>query len=1181
MAETYTPSQPGTYTVETTAVPAVGPPVTASATFRVIAEGGGIDNDPGSPPRVITARTVPKAGAEGVPVTVFPQIAFTEPVRQVPGNVSMLEPDGTAVPLKLSGVTTQGVVIENVTDTDVVTSLTLQPLAGLKYNTTYRLVLTAGIEDLDKDASGNPAPKALVPYETSFTTFRPVALGGSEDQTGSAGIVVLGERTYLTRTNNFVSGNLLAFDITDPVSPQPVGEPPFFAPRPYDIAGEQSEDGTRLIAVATGATNTSKPASVLFFDATTDEIKWVGAATVANSAQEGFISRLALKGDFAYTATVRQGIQIVQVTRNLEGLDPVALQNARAAINTDGSGFGQDAVVQTIPIPKKPNGSDYYLSDLKVGDIRGEPLVVASGEPGIVIANPQTGTILYPLTFPTALKTADGSFTLGWGQALALGRLSDRDVAVALTRSHLVTIDLNDPTAPRMMGYIDLRDQLDDLSPVDVILKGETALVSAQNSAAGQGRVLLISLTAPDRPAVVGTLSGHGGRLALGTGGLSNILFSTGYSPFGGANLLGGVRAASFGAVVLLLDKDKKPLPRIRLPKHYQTFVDAVLPGADDTVDVEVSIVEKDGSVRRQTGEIPTQTTLTLQRDPVSGRYIALLKIADKDCAIELDHNEIDEQVIKTPCTADLESGPWTRLRIKVPEMYGGLERVVDIHAFRFVAIGDSLTQGVQHAIVVHQHQRYSFPAQMANRINKLLKDKYGQQMRFIQAMIAEPGIGDSGKLGKPFGEGSGRKDELGFPVPGRLNAGVQPVNNLGISGARAYHLYTSKEGNWPPYCPANPERVEDSPPFCDLPPDNLSTLKNQETPIWNYEAPKSVWHYSLGGRARTPVEQAAELDPSLLLVQIGNNDVMNAAVDADLRKLTPPDTFREQYDHLLDEIERLTQGRADIVVATVPDVNSIPNLRIVGEQVGSLPFTVDVPLFDQRKLTQGMEQSRVDPLDEDGDCHGSMLENGTCEKGSAKAPLAKIFATQGFVDQIKAGVALRRGGTTFRLKAANVLGPDEQAEIEQAADSLNSHVLKRAQERGFAVMDVRRMFNDRLAPETIASPKKLTGLFTGTPWRAAGPNEEWVQGIGNSLFGWDGVHANSAGYALAANLALQAINGKVKDRPFGGLEAGTQLETIPSGSKDERDSITWLLFKQYLDLSRTRSAKGHLSTVE
>ncbi|HEY2941643.1 MAG TPA: Ig-like domain-containing protein, partial [Vicinamibacteria bacterium] len=157
MAETYTPSQPGTYTVETTAVPAVGPPVTASATFRVIAEGGGIDNDPGSPPRVITARTVPKAGAEGVPVTVFPQIAFTEPVRQVPGNVSMLEPDGTAVPLKLSGVTTQGVVIENVTDTDVVTSLTLQPLAGLKYNTTYRLVLTAGIEDLDKDASGNPA----------------------------------------------------------------------------------------------------------------------------------------------------------------------------------------------------------------------------------------------------------------------------------------------------------------------------------------------------------------------------------------------------------------------------------------------------------------------------------------------------------------------------------------------------------------------------------------------------------------------------------------------------------------------------------------------------------------------------------------------------------------------------------------------------------------------------------------------------------------------------------------------------------------------------------------------------------------------------------------------------------------------------------------------------------------
>ncbi|HEY2945480.1 MAG TPA: Ig-like domain-containing protein, partial [Vicinamibacteria bacterium] len=605
MAETYTPSQPGTYTVETIALPAVGPPVTASATFRVIAEGGGIDNDPVSPPRVITARTLPKANAQGVPVTAFAQIAFTEPVRKIqfPETVSLLEPDGTAVPLKLSGVTAQGAVIENLTPDDAVTSLTIQPLEGFKYDTAYRLLLTEGIEDLDKDAGGNPAPKSLVPYETNFTTFGPSDLGGSAELTGSAGIVVLGDRAYLTRTNGLVSGNLLGFDVSTPGLPVPVGEPVFFAPRPYDIAGEQTEDGHRLIAVATGTTTVSKPASVLFFDATTDDIKWVGASSVTNSAGEGSITRLTMKGDRAYTATKGQGIQIVQVTRNLERLDPLSLQNARTAINTDGTGFGQDAVIQTIPLPKKENGTAYHLSDLEVGEIQGQTLVVAAGEPGIVIADPQTGSILYPQTFPTPLKTPDGSFTLGWGVAVALGRLTDRDVAVVLTRSHLVSIDLSEPSAPRILGHLDVVDPLGGFAPTDVILKGDIALVSAQNGDASDGRVLVVSLAAPARPSVVGTLSGRGGRLALGAGGLSNLLFSTGYSPFGGDNPLGGVRVTIFGAIVMLVDKDKKPLSRIRLPRNYETFVQAILPGADDTVKgVEVSIIDRDGNMRPQTG---------------------------------------------------------------------------------------------------------------------------------------------------------------------------------------------------------------------------------------------------------------------------------------------------------------------------------------------------------------------------------------------------------------------------------------------------------------------------------------------------------------------------------------------------------------------------------------------------
>ena len=86
--------QPGTYTFRTTALRADGPEIPVSWTFRVIAEGGGIDTDEKSPPKVITGRTVPKADAKGVPVSTFLQVAFTEPVRNIPGNVTLEDADG-------------------------------------------------------------------------------------------------------------------------------------------------------------------------------------------------------------------------------------------------------------------------------------------------------------------------------------------------------------------------------------------------------------------------------------------------------------------------------------------------------------------------------------------------------------------------------------------------------------------------------------------------------------------------------------------------------------------------------------------------------------------------------------------------------------------------------------------------------------------------------------------------------------------------------------------------------------------------------------------------------------------------------------------------------------------------------------------------------------------------------
>jgi hypothetical protein len=189
----YIPLQPGIYTVSATAQSAVGPAISASYSFRVLAAGGSqSDPLPDDPPAVITAKTIPRADLTGVPIAIFPQVTFTEPVRNLVNQVTLVEADtGTPVLIRLSGVCPSGPVTEITDASVVVTSLTLQPRVGLKYGTRYRLTLGVGITDLD------PAPKTLeTAYTTGFATFDPVSIGGTEETFSTRGMVIL-ERSGL------------------------------------------------------------------------------------------------------------------------------------------------------------------------------------------------------------------------------------------------------------------------------------------------------------------------------------------------------------------------------------------------------------------------------------------------------------------------------------------------------------------------------------------------------------------------------------------------------------------------------------------------------------------------------------------------------------------------------------------------------------------------------------------------------------------------------------------------------------------------------------------------------------------------------------------------------------------------------------------------------------------------
>jgi hypothetical protein len=563
----YAPPDPGTYTFRTTALRADGPEIPLSWTFRAIAEEGGIETDEKSPPKVITARTVPKADAKGVPVSTFLQVAFTEPVRNIPGNVTLEDAAGEPVPVQISGVRPDLTVVDPLTSPeDVVTSLTIQPLTALRYSTKYTLKLRSGIADLDKPAakelqpaevqcsSDCPAPPEY-PYTTSFTTFGPDTLTtpGEGETFASPGMAVMQGRAYLVR-NNFMNGTLVGFNVEDPVTPVKLAGEGFFAPRPVDIAGmaEDAVSKGRLVVVATGSTNTLKPASLLLFDVTNDnQFDWIGVSSVVSSGMEGFIARVAVKGGYAYTATMKKGIQVVDLQEAVGALGTQYF-DAQWAINSEGRGWGQQAVVNTIAVPKNA-GRDWWLNDIDVADMGGRTLAVVTGEMGIAVADTGIGSFLFPGSWPGEIASANGQATLGFSYVSALGRLSDKDVAVVVglvnapegAQFGLAVVDLADPATPALLGWVKL--ETGGFGPTDVILNGDTALVGMQGGQGGQ--TLVVSLASLTQPRLIGTIANIGGRLAIGDNG---ILYGSAYSPFGGNSPLGGVRSAALGYVAII-----------------------------------------------------------------------------------------------------------------------------------------------------------------------------------------------------------------------------------------------------------------------------------------------------------------------------------------------------------------------------------------------------------------------------------------------------------------------------------------------------------------------------------------------------------------------------------------------------------------------------------------------------
>lgn len=222
------------------------------------------------------------------------------------------------------------------------------------------------------------------------------------------------------------------------------------------------------------------------------------------------------------------------------------------ALLSDGQGFGQAAVVSTVPVVNS-GGGPARLLDLEVGDFiadgQSQALVLATGELPLVVVNPQAGTALPP----AAVELQQGSVVskLNMGTAIALGRIGSRQVAAIAGSGSiggeggpvLALVDVSTPAAPLTLNIVKL---FGGNMPTDVALLGD--LVIATDAYGAQA----YSVVTPEAPRFAGFINGVAGRLAVDP--IRGLLFSTvgGFQPAP----LGGLRITT-----ILSDPCEVPTP--------------------------------------------------------------------------------------------------------------------------------------------------------------------------------------------------------------------------------------------------------------------------------------------------------------------------------------------------------------------------------------------------------------------------------------------------------------------------------------------------------------------------------------------------------------------------------------------------------------------------------------------
>ncbi|MEE8468185.1 MAG: SGNH/GDSL hydrolase family protein [Planctomycetota bacterium] len=217
-------------------------------------------------------------------------------------------------------------------------------------------------------------------------------------------------------------------------------------------------------------------------------------------------------------------------------------------------------------------------------------------------------------------------------------------------------------------------------------------------------------------------------------------------------------------------------------------------------------------------------------------------------------------------------------------------------------------------------------------------------------------------------------------------------------------------------------------------------------------------------GISRSQVEWAEALDPTVVVVWLGSNDTLGAALAADATLVTPPAVFAAAFQEVM---ARMSATGALLVVANVPDVATIPFLTSTEEVAELLGLPLDLIAALLGIVPGDFVVPDAFPL------IGEILT------GLSSGPLPPHV----------------------------VLDAGEVALIRAATATFNSIIAQEASARNAVFVDIHSFLSQLDTQGSVVNGQRLNTSFLG------------------GIFSLDGIHPTNTGYALVANEFIHAMN--------------------------------------------------------